>query len=118
MFDQRLYHSGRRVDDGAVTKERDAPKFTLSLVFGLDNMHSTRFFSYFRYARRELGYKPLPPTYVDRLREHDLLLSHGLGNYYAQHPEEIRLASLRNPDEMDTLVEDFRRAGQRGAVPR
>ncbi len=57
VFDERMYHAGRRVADGKVTGYRQAAKFTLSLVFGRDNHHSERLYSYFRYARREVHYK-------------------------------------------------------------
>jgi ectoine hydroxylase-related dioxygenase (phytanoyl-CoA dioxygenase family) len=111
VFDERTYHAGRRVDDGRVTKNREAAKFCLSLTFGSDNMHSYRYYSYFRYARKELGFVKLTPDYVQALREHDLLLSSGLGNYYLKHPQEVRLVHLRHPEMMDELVEQFTRAG-------
>ncbi|MCW2494204.1 phytanoyl-CoA dioxygenase family protein [Jatrophihabitans sp.] len=116
VFDQRMYHAGRRVDDGKVTKDRDAAKFTLSLVFGIDNMHSERFYSYFRYARRELGFRTIQPDYLEELRQHGLLLSNGYGNYYEQHPEELRLASLRKPETMDALVAQFAADGRAKAA--
>ena len=64
VFDERTYHAGRRVDAGQVTANREAPKFTLSLVFGLDNEHSYRMHSYFRYVRQELSYRDLPSAFT------------------------------------------------------
>ncbi len=112
VFDQRTYHAGRRVDGGRVSGDRAGAKFTLSLVFGLDNMHSERLYSYFRYARRELGYADPAPELRAELERHDLMLSSGMTNYYEQHPEELRLASLRKPETMDELVATFARAGR------
>jgi hypothetical protein len=110
VFDERMYHAGRRVDAGRVTGEVQAAKFTLSLVFGPENMHSWRLYSYFRYARRELHYKRFPADFQAALAEHELLLA-DLGNYYLQHPEELRLAHLRHPETMDALVAEFTRFG-------
>jgi ectoine hydroxylase-related dioxygenase (phytanoyl-CoA dioxygenase family) len=112
VFDERMYHAGRRVDNGKVTKNREAAKFTLSLVFGSDNMHSQRFYSYFRYARRELGYRDMPPDYRAALEAQDLVLHNGLSNYYEQYPQELRLVHLRKPETMDELVEKFSAAGR------
>jgi hypothetical protein len=114
VFDERMCHAGRRVEYGRVNARLEAAKFTLSLVFGPDNMHSERLYSYFRYARRELHYRDFPADYRAALADHGLLLRTGLGNYYLQHPEELRLAHLRNPDMMDGLVAEFARVGATG----
>lgn len=115
VFDERLYHAGRRVSGGRVSAERDAAKFTLSLVFGADNHHSDRLYAYFRYARRELHYKDFAAEFHAKLAAHDLVLSNGLGNYYLQHPEELRLAHLRHPETMDDLVAEFTAVGRQTA---
>ncbi len=109
VFDERMYHAGRRVADGKVTGYRQAAKFTLSLVFGRDNHHSERLYSYFRYARRELHYKDFSFEYRRALEDQGLLLRAGLGNYYRRHPEELRMAHLRHPETMDALVAEFAR---------
>ncbi len=114
VFDERMYHAGRRVEYGRVNTRLEAAKLTLSLVFGPDNMHSERLYSYFRYARRELHYRDMPADYQAALVDRGLLLRTGLGNYYLQHPEELRLAHLRNPVLMDGLVAEFARAGAPG----
>jgi hypothetical protein len=110
VFDERMFHCGRRVDGTLVSRHNDAAKFTLSLVFGADNEHSQRLYSYFRYARRELHYGNLPPDLRRALAERDLVLSTGWGNYYEQHPDDIRLAFLRDPEKVDELVAQFSRA--------
>jgi len=118
VFDQRMYHCGRRVVDGVVARHTEAPKFCLSMVFGLDNLHSERFYSYFRYARRELGYRDFDPEYREQLEAHGLIFRHGLANYYERHPEELRLATLKKPETMDELVEQFAAAGRsKGLLP-
>ena len=111
VFDERMYHAGRRVTDGKVTGYRQAAKLTLSLVFGPDNHHSERLYSYFRYARRELHYKDFPADYRQALEDQDLILRAGLGNYYERCPDELRMAHLRHPETMDSLVAEFARAG-------
>jgi ectoine hydroxylase-related dioxygenase (phytanoyl-CoA dioxygenase family) len=111
VFDQRTYHAGRRVNDGRVSGDRAGAKFTLSLVFGLDNHHSERFYSYFRYARRELSYADPRPELRAGLEQRGLMLGSGMRNYYVQHPEELRLATLRKPETVDELVAEFTRAG-------
>ena len=111
VFDERMYHAGRRVGDGRVQSDVRAAKFTLSLVFGPENTHSWRLYSYFRYARRELYFKDFSPQFRDELAQHNLLLA-DLDNYYLQHPQELRLAHLRHPETMDALVEEFTRDGE------
>lgn len=113
VFDERLYHCGRRVDGATVSARKEAAKFTVSLVFGADNAHSERMYSYFRYARRELRYTDLPDDLRRRLADRDLVLTAGWGNYYEQHPEDIRLAELRHPEQVEDLVREFTAAGQR-----
>ncbi len=107
IFDERMYHCGRRVEAGKVVRKRSAPKFTLSLVFGDDNEHSVRMYSYFRYVRRELSYRNLPNDFRRQLKQRDLVLSNGWRNYYADHPDELRLVHLRNPDDLETLIAEF-----------
>jgi ectoine hydroxylase-related dioxygenase (phytanoyl-CoA dioxygenase family) len=107
VFDERMYHAGRRVDHGRVTANRAAPKFTLSLVFGADNHHSERMYSYFRYARKELSYRDLVPEFRQELAARGLVLSNGWGNFYAQHPQELRHVHLPDPTRLGPLIEEF-----------
>jgi hypothetical protein len=111
IFDERLYHNGRRVENGKVTANRTAPKFCLSLVFGADNRHSERMYSYFRYARKELGYRDLNEELRKQLADHGLVLSNGWGNYYEQFPEDLRHAYLRDPSTLEPLIREFSTAG-------
>jgi ectoine hydroxylase-related dioxygenase (phytanoyl-CoA dioxygenase family) len=111
IFDERLYHNGRRVEDGKVTANRTAPKFCLSLVFGADNRHSERMYSYFRYARRELVYRDLNEDFRRELADRGLVLSNGWGNYYEQSPQDLRHAFLTDPDTLEPLIEEFSMAG-------
>lgn len=111
VFDERMFHAGRRVENGVVNKHRDAAKFTLSLVFCADNYHSERMYSYFRYARRELSYKDLPPDYRSALADRGLVLTAGWGNYYLRHPDDLRHAFLRRPETLEPLIAEFTRDG-------
>lgn len=109
VFDERLYHAGRRIDNGRVTANREAPKFTLSLVFGADNHHSERLYSYFRFARKELPYRDLSPALRAVLADQGLVLSQGWSNYYRRHPQELRHVYLRDRGELTPLIEEFAR---------
>ena len=111
VFDERLYHIGRRVENGKVTQDRNAAKFTLSMVFGADNRHSERLYSYFRYARKELGFRDVNEDLGRRLAERGLVLSNGWGNYYEQFPQDLRHAYLRDPETLEPLIEEFSMAG-------
>ncbi len=110
VFDERLFHADRRVDHSRVTNNRDAPKLTLSLVFGADNRHSERFYSYFRFARQELPYRDLPPALRAVLSDRGLVLSQGWTNYYRRHPQELRHVYLRDDAELEPLIEQFSRS--------
>ena len=109
VFDERMYHAGRRVENGRVTANREAPKFTLSLVFGSDNHHSERLYSYFRFARKELPYRDLPPALRAVLADRGLVLSQGWANFYRRHPQELRHVHLRDQAELEPLIARFSR---------
>jgi hypothetical protein len=110
IFDERLYHCGRRVEHDRVIRDRDGTKLTLSFVFGLDNAHSARMYSYFRYARAETRYRDLPADLVAELDQRGLVLSSGWANYFESAPEELRGAYLRDASRMDDLIRQY--AGQ------
>jgi Sulfotransferase family/Phytanoyl-CoA dioxygenase (PhyH) len=110
IFDERLYHCGRRVEADRVIHDQEGSKLTLSFVFGLDNSHSARMYSYFRFARKETGYKDLPDELIAELSRRGLTLSRGWGNYFEAAPEELRGAYLRDASRMDDLIHEF--AGQ------
>jgi hypothetical protein len=110
VFDERMYHAGRRVDAGRVNTNREAAKFTLSLVFGPDNPHSERMYSYFRFVRRELNYRDLPTAFVDDLAARDLVLSRGWGNFYADEPGDLRHVYLPDPSRLQPLIDEYSRS--------
>ncbi len=114
VFDERMYHAGRRVDAGVVSANREAPKFTLSLVFGADNRHSERMYSYFRYARKELRYRDLPDDFKAQLAERGLVLRQGWGNFYERAPQDLRHVYLRKPEQLESLIAEFTAAGSSG----
>ena len=107
VFDERMYHAGRRVDAGHVTANREAPKFTLSLVFGADNHHSERMYSYFRFARKELSYRDLPADFRSELDDRGLVLSQGWTNFYRREPQELRHVHLPDPSRLTPLIDEF-----------
>jgi Sulfotransferase family/Phytanoyl-CoA dioxygenase (PhyH) len=110
IFDERLYHCGRRVERDQIIRDREGAKFTLSFVFGLDNVHAARLYSYFRYARTDTHYRDLPPDVRAELERQGLVLSGGWGNYFEGAPEELRGVYLRDASKMDELIHEF--AGQ------
>jgi hypothetical protein len=110
VFDERVFHAGRRVENGRTTAHRDVPK--LSLVFGADNRHSERLYSYFRFARKELPYRDLSPALRAVLSDRGLVLSQGWSNYYRRHPEELPLVYLRDRTELQPLIDQFSRLAQ------
>lgn len=85
VFDQRLFHRGwptaqrtreeRRMLNRAGEYKYSSGKITLALCFGLDNFHSNRYYSAFRFHRKDLKYTDLAPALVETLREKGLLLS-------------------------------------------
>ena len=89
IFDQRLFHCGRLTSlvDGEFTKEMQSDKSFLSLLYGADNPHSARFYSYFNHER-QFGIRPMQRSFVNRLKDADLYLSTGQSNYYDFHPEQ------------------------------
>ena len=111
VFDERMYHAGRRVDGGQVNTNREAPKFTLSLVFGLDNEHSERMYSYFRFVRKELSYRDLPADFTAELDARGLVLSRGWTNFYAEQPSDLRHAYLPDPSRLQPLLDEYARSG-------
>lgn len=119
VFDERMYHAGRRVDNGKVSANREAPKFTLSLVFGLDNHHSERMYSYFRFVRRELHYRELDATLASQLAARDLVLTSGWRNFYQGRAGELEHVYLPDRARLPGLISEFSEPdGQPGAAPR
>jgi hypothetical protein len=86
IFDERLYHCGRRLVDGRVVRNVEGRKLTLSYVFGADNVHSRRIYSYFRFIRNDLSYRALPQKLARRIEQAGLALSSGWGNHFEGAP--------------------------------
>ncbi|WP_370234551.1 MULTISPECIES: methyltransferase domain-containing protein [Henriciella] len=89
IFDQRLFHCGRLTNStaGDFTKEMKSDKCFLSLLYGADNPHSYRFYSYFNHER-QFGIRPMQKRFVNRLKDAGLFLSIGQANYFDLHPEQ------------------------------
>lgn len=104
VIDERIYHRGRRVSEGAVTGTRDGKKLTVSFVFGLDNVHSYRMHSTFRYARRDLSYRDMRKDLMPRLDRAGLALADGYGNYFQRAPRELEGVWLRHPEQRAEMI--------------
>lgn len=99
VFDVRLLHCARSLDSdgrnwivsapGGVASGWQGDKIVLHLCFGLDNVHSERFYSYLRYLRPELYSQDMDPEFMAELRHHDLHLSAGWGNLFERDPNEL-----------------------------
>jgi hypothetical protein len=63
VFDPRIVHSGSFIS---------GPKYSAFLAFGVPGRHFSRHAHYYRHVRQELGYEPLDPELVRRLREASL----------------------------------------------
>ena len=89
VFDERMYHAGRRVAYGRVNARLEAAKLTLSLVFGPDNRHSARLYSYFAMRAGNCTTATCRRTTARRSTSAGLLLCAGLGNYYLSIPRSF-----------------------------
>lgn len=107
VFDERMYHAGRRVDDGHPSANKEAPKFTLSLVFGLDNEHSAHMYSYFHFVRKELSYRELAAGFHDELAGRGLVLGRGWTDFYEEHPSDLRHVYLPDAARLQPLLEAY-----------
>lgn len=65
IFDQRLYHCASPIR---------GPKYAIYLSYSPENRHALNHLGYYRHFRTDLGYGPLAPELVQRLREKDLYL--------------------------------------------
>ena len=91
VFDERILHAGRRLtaDRSQIGDDFVGSKTTLAYVFGAENRHSWRFYSFFRFRRPELRYTDLAPTTLARVRELNLLPGFYGRNLFEEHPEEL-----------------------------
>ncbi|MFD1332009.1 methyltransferase domain-containing protein [Methylopila musalis] len=124
LFDQRLYHRGwptarrsaeeRRLLSRAGQYKYSGGKITLALCYGLDNFHSHRYYSAFRFHRVDLKFQDLPPPIIDKLEANDLLLS-SMGRNLFEDDEaasqdlysslKMALAVEKLPEAEDVLFE-------------
>ena len=51
------------------------PKTQIAIVYGTENLHSHRFYSYTHFLRENMGYVDLSETAMNLLDNHSLLLS-------------------------------------------
>ena len=82
VFDERMYHAGRRVDNGRVTANREAAKFTLSLVFGPTTITPNGCTPTSATPAKNCPTATYRPTSADELDERGLVLSQGWTNFY------------------------------------
>jgi hypothetical protein len=93
LFDQRLLHRGQPLTpDGRWADKVTGRKVVAAMVYGLDNVHSRRFYSYFRYMRA--NYAAMRPRFVRDLQREGLLLSAGEANLFDEAPEQARHAFI------------------------
>jgi ectoine hydroxylase-related dioxygenase (phytanoyl-CoA dioxygenase family) len=107
VFDERMYHCGRRFRNGTVSRSGGGEKFTLSFVFGGDDAHSARMYSYFRFARTELKYRALPAPIRKELARRGLVHSNGWKNHFLQHPDEVRGTWMKVEGKADRLANEY-----------
>ena len=102
VFDIRLLHGGRVLDPvyAQLHKNLAHPKSQVAIVYGSDNIHSRRFYSYTRFVREDMGYQNMGEHHMALLKEHSLLLSHMNENLFEASPQqaegiiEFKLKSL------------------------
>lgn len=92
VFDERLLHAGRRLtaDRTQIGDDFAGSKTTLAYVFGAENVHTWRFYSFFRYRRSELRYRDLDADTVELLKGLDLLPCFYGRNLFEEQPDELR----------------------------
>jgi len=90
VFDIRLLHGGRVLDPvyAQLHEQLAHPKSQVAIVYGTDNIHSRRFYSYTRFVREDMGYKNVGEHDLALLKEHSLLLPHMNENLFDTAPQE------------------------------
>ena len=87
VFDLRIIHCGRLLDkdNNGFSRNFSGDKAFLTYLYGADNPHSYRTYSYFA---KERGYNlnPMHKRLVERLRQKDMLLSIEQQNYFDLEP--------------------------------
>lgn|GEM_PF-2379688 len=109
VFDERLMHCGKLLDSERhqFTRAIKGDKSFLSFIYGADNPHSHRFYSYF-HMEREFSVDPMSDALMLRLAEHNLKLTPGQTNHFDSHPEDrkgiwlpIKVAEASNRSESE-----------------
>ena len=90
VFDIRILHGGRVLDPvyAQLHQELAHPKSQVAIVYGANNIHSQRFYSYTRFVRDDMGYADLPASDMQLLESHSLLLENINTNLFDTSPEE------------------------------
>ena len=90
VFDIRMLHGGRVLDPfyGQLHQDLAHPKTQVAIVYGANNIHSQRFYSYTRFVREDMGYANLSEIEIELLREHALLLPDMNRNLFEEYPQE------------------------------
>ncbi|MEZ4329771.1 MAG: phytanoyl-CoA dioxygenase family protein [Polyangiales bacterium] len=104
VFDERMFHRGRRIEGESLTTQQRGRKLTVAFAFGSDDVHSSRLHSYFRYARPDLRFAPMSRELVSRLETAGMALSRGYDNHFKNAPEELRSSWQRRGTDVDALV--------------
>lgn len=63
IFDPRTVHTG---------SDFKGTKYSFFLAYGIDNQHFKNYYTYYRHLRDDLGYQPLHPELVERLKAANL----------------------------------------------
>jgi len=90
VFDIRLLHGGRILDPvyAQLHENLAHPKTQVAIVYGSDNIHSQRFYSYTRFVRKDMEYQNMGERDMTLLQEHSLLLPHMNENLFETSPQE------------------------------
>jgi hypothetical protein len=99
VFDPRIVHSGSFIQ---------GPKYSAFLAYGVPGRHFARHLHYYRHVREELGYSPLDPDLVERLRQAGLYAD-------VDHLPHDAEASTYRPGRLQKLVGRRIRPGTRAA---
>ena len=89
VFDERLMHCGKLLDPERrqFTRTIKGDKSFLSFIYGADNPHSYRFYSYF-HMEREFSVDPMGDALMKRLADHNLNMTPGQTNHFDSHPKD------------------------------
>lgn len=97
IFDLRLVHAGRPMgpdgefilDTTAGRAEGSAPKCTVHLYYGLDNVHSRRWNSYVAHHRNCFVKGPLPSAFAQALEREGMALTDADDDLFKSDPRQV-----------------------------